>query len=446
MSAPLPPSVPPSLHLPPSAPLPRRTFLRHGVAGILASAIAPNFFPARLFGKNAPSNQLTVGVVGNGLIAGSHVGTLIGRDDCRILATCDLMRSKAEKTRDRILTAYGKAKESGAPARGVDLYGKHEELIARDDLDVVFVCTPDHWHAAVAKAAMMSGKDVYCEKPLTLTIREGRVLVDTARRYGRILQTGTQQRSNKSFRKAAEIVRNGWIGDLTLIRARLGHFPAALPLPEEPIPPDFDYDRWLGPTPWRPYNDKRVKGDYGGGWRCFFEYGGRKNGDWGAHHFDIIQNALGMDDSGPVEFIPEGFEGCKYQTHVYANGVRVERHEEGLKPMIEFQGTKGKVEVSRDDVFATTPADLAARPLRGEDIHLYASDNHHTDFFNCVRTRQRPISDVEAGHRSATVCHLNVIAARLGRAIRWDPKKEEIVGDAIASRLLDRPRRAPYAL
>jgi predicted dehydrogenase len=440
------PRSPASLRPQASSSLPRRAFLQRGLTGILAAAAAPNFFPARLFGQNAPSNQLTVGIVGNGLIASSHIGTLIGRDDCRVLATSDVVRAKAEKARDRMLAAYGKNKDSGSPARGLDIYARYEDLIARPDIDVVFVCTPDHWHAAISKAAMVAGKDVYCEKPLTLTVREGRVLVDTARRYGRILQTGTQQRSNKSFRKAAEIVRNGWIGEITLIRTRLGEFPPALPLPEEPVPGDFDYDRWLGPTPWRPYNEKRVKGDYGGGWRCFFEYGGRKNGDWGAHHFDIIQNALGMDDSGPVEFIPVGFEGCKYQTHVYANGIRVERHEEGLKPMIEFQGTKGKVEVSRDDVFETTPAVLANRPLRGEDVHLYASDNHHSDFFTCVRTRQHPISDVEAGHRSATVCHLNVIAAQLGRAVRWDPKKEEIVGDPMASRLLDRPRRAGYPL
>ena len=309
--------------------LTRRAALKTGLAGIVATGLAPNFFSARLFGKNAPSNQLTVGLVGNGLICSSHVGTLTGREDCRVLATCDVNRGKAERMRDRLDRAYGKTKDSGA-SRGVDVHHLYEELIARDDLDVVFVCTPDHWHAAVANAAMLAGKDVYCEKPLTLTVREGRILTNTARRYGRVLQTGTQQRSNKSFRKAAEIVRNGWLGDLKVIRTRLGEFPPALPLSEEPVPAGFDYDRWLGPTPWRPYNEKRVRGDYGGGWRCYLEYGGRKNGDWGAHHFDIIQNALGMDDSGPVEFIPIGFEGCKYQTHIYANGVRVERYEDGL--------------------------------------------------------------------------------------------------------------------
>jgi len=425
--------------------LTRRLVLKRGLAGIIAYAAAPNFFPAALFGKSAPSNRLNVGLVGTGLICSSHIGALIGRDDCRIVALSDVWRSKAVRSLERVEKAYGAEKDSGA-YKGVEIYARYEDLVARDDIDVVFITTPDHWHAPVAQAAMVNGKDVYCEKPLTLTLREGRVLVDTARRHGRILQAGMQQRSNRSFRKAAEIVRNGLIGDITRIRTRLGEFPPPLPLPAQPIPPDLDYDRWLGPTPWRPFNEKRIRGDYGGGWRCFWEYGARKNGDWGAHHFDIIQWALGMDDSGPVEFIPKGFQGAPHQTHVYANGIRVERYEDGLKAMIEFKGTKGTVWVSRGDEFETDPFSLAARPLRGEDVHLYASEDHHTDFFNCVRTRQRPICDVEIGHRTASVCHLSGIAEKLGRTIRWDPVKEEILGDPIAGRLLDRPRRAPYAL
>ena len=430
-----------------SNPLTRRALFRRGIPGIVAAGLAPRFISARLLGKSAPSNRLTIGLVGNGLICNAHAGTLLGlTDDCRVVATCDVVRSKAEKMRDRIETSYGKAKEAGGRSGDVRIFATHEELVARDDIDIVFVCTPDHWHAPVSAAAMRAGKDVYCEKPLTLTVREGRTLVDLARSHGRILQTGTQQRSNKSFRKAAEIVRNGWIGDIQVIRTRLGKFPEALPLPEEPVPAGFDYDRWLGPTPWRPYNERRVKGDYGGGWRCFFEYGGRKNGDWGAHHFDIIQNALGMDGSGPVEFIPKGYEGCAFQTHVYANGIRVERDDDLAKSMIEFRGTKGTVWVSRDDFLETDPPELAARPLRGEDLHLYASDHHHLDFFNCVRTRRHPIADVEVGHRTASICHLNVIAAKVGRPVRWDPAKEEVIGDPLASSLLDRPRRSGYAL
>lgn len=426
--------------------LTRRTAIKHGLSGILAFGVAPLVLPSRLFGASAPSNRITVGIVGNGLIAGSHVGGLLGRDDCQIVALCDVWRSKAEKMKQRVEEAYA-ANTDTASFNGVEIYGTHEELIARPDVDVVFVTTPDHWHAAVSIAAMLAGKDVYCEKPMTLTMREGRTMVDVARRTGRVLQTGTQQRSESAFRRAATIVRNGWLGDIKLIRTRLGKFPTAPQnLAEEPVPADLDYDRWLGPTPWRPFNQQRIKGDYGGGWRVFLEYGSRKNGDWGAHHFDIIQWALGMDDSGPVEFIPAGFEGNPYQTHRYANGVTVQRVDGNQPAMIEFIGTKGTVGVGRDDYLVCDPVALATRPLRADEQHLYESNSHQGDFFHCVRTRQRPIADVEIGHRSATVGHLCGIARQLRRPLRWDPAREEIVGDPVASRLLDRPRRAPYAL
>jgi len=421
-------------------PLSRRAFLK--TATVASAALA---FPriVRSQSGELPSNRLNLALVGNGLIAGSHYGALIGRDDARIVAVCDVNLPKARAMRDRIEHHYGADSATGR-SRGVEVFQYHEPLLARPDIDAVFVCVPDHWHAALAAAAMIAGKDVYCEKPLTLTVREGRILVETARRHGRILQTGTQQRSNAAFRKAAEIVHNRLIGDITRIRTRLGEFPPAPALAAQPIPAEFDYDRWLGPTPWRPYHERRVLGDYAGGWRCFFEYGGRKNGDWGAHHFDIIQWALGMDNSGPVEFIPKGHDGTPYQTHVYADGIRVERVGDDLKSMIEFTGTRGTVWVSRDDYLETDPPELATRPLRAGETHLYVSDNHHTDFFNAIRTRQRPIADVEIGHRSATVGHLNNIAEKLARPIRWDPLKEEIIDDAVASTLLDRPRRSPF--
>lgn len=421
--------------------LSRRDFLKTATIASASALAFPHLLRAQSGEK--PSNRLNVALVGNGLICNSHFGALVGRDDARIVAVCDVALPKARRMAERIEKQYGEATASGT-YRGVGVYQHHEELLARDDLDAVFVCVPDHWHAGIANDAMLAGKDVYCEKPLTLTVREGRTLVNTARRHGRILQTGTQQRSERAFRRAAEIIRNGLIGDVTRIQTRLGTFPVAPDLGEQPLPAEFDYDRWLGPTPWRPYHADRVRGDYSGGWRCFTEYGGRKNGDWGAHHFDIIQWALDMDNSGPVQFIPKGFEGTQYQTHVYANGVRVERVDEGLKAMIEFTGTKGSVHVGRDDYLVTTPAELATRPLRAEEIHLYVSENHHTDFLNAVRTRQHPIADVEIGHRSATVGHLNNIAQALARPIRWDPVKEEIVDDPVAHAMLDRPRRAPY--
>lgn len=422
----------------------RRTAIKKSLAGVLACATAPRFLPASLFGDTAPSNRINIGMIGNGLQCAGHFAALSTRDDCRLVAFCDVNLAKAEKLRDQARAAYGAGSKSGTYA-GPVAYTYHEDLLARDDIDAVWVCTPDHWHVPISVAAFRTGRDVYCEKPLTLTVREGRYLVDTARQHGRILQTGSQQRSNGAFRKAAEIVRNGWLGPITRIRTSLGEFPPAPALTEQPVPKGFDYDRWLGPTPWRPYNENRVKGDFGGGWRCFYEYGARKNGDWGAHHFDIIQWALGMDDSGPVEFIPKGWQGAPFQTHVYASGIHVERVDSGLKAMIEFTGTQGTVWVSRGDYLVTDPPELASRPLRAGEVHLYESENHHDDFLRAVRTRQRPIADVEIGHRSATVCHLNAIAERIGRPVRWDPAAEQILGDPVAARWLDRPRRAPYA-
>lgn len=420
--------------------LSRRTFVKTAALASASFAL-PQILRAQ--SGLAPSNRLNVALIGNGLICSQHIGGLLARDDVRIVAVCDVNLPKARRMAERAEKFYGGESASGT-YRGVSVYQYPEDVFALPEVDVVFICTPDHWHVPLSHAAIRAGKDVYCEKPLSLTVREGRTLVEAARKHGRILQTGTQQRSERAFRRAAEIIRNNLIGDLKHIRTRLGTFPHAPVLDEQPLPPEFDYDRWLGPTPWRPYHPDRVVGNYGGGWRCFYEYGGRKNGDWGAHHFDIIQWALGMDNSGPVQFIPKGYDGTPYQTHIYANGVRVERVDEGLRAMIEFTGTKGTVFVGRDDFLETNPVELATRPLRASETHLYVSDSHHDDFFNCVRTRQHPIADVEVGHRSASVGHLCNIAQFLQRPIRWDPAKEEIIGDPVASTHLDRPRRAPY--
>jgi len=427
------------------SPMPLPALSRRAFVKTAALASASFALPQILRAQSglSPSNRLNVALIGNGLICNQHIGGLLPRDDIRIVAVCDVNLPKARRMAERAEKFYGAASATGT-YRGVSVYQYPEDVFALPDVDVVFICTPDHWHVPLSHAAIRAGKDVYCEKPLSLTVREGRALVEAARKHGRILQTGTQQRSERAFRRAAEIIRNNLIGDLKHIRTRLGTFPNAPVLDEQPIPPEFDYDRWLGPTPWRPYHPDRVVGNYGGGWRCFYEYGGRKNGDWGAHHFDIIQWALGMDNSGPVEFIPKGYDGTPYQTHIYANGVRVERVDEGLRAMIEFTGTKGTVFVGRDDFLETNPPELATRPFRATEIRLYSSDNHHDDFFNCVRTRQHPIADVEVGHRSASVGHLCNIAQFLQRPIRWDPAKEEIIGDPVASTQLDRPRRAPY--
>ncbi len=419
----------------------RRSFLKSSAAA--ASSIGfPMFIPSRvLAGPEAPSNKINVGLIGNGLIMQGHRGYLSADEGVQVVAVCDVHKEKLDK-------ALAEVKEKSKVKGECQAVAEFEAVIERADVDAVVIGTPDHWHAAIALAAIRAGKDVYVEKPMTLTVLEAQLVREAALRHGRIVQVGTQQRSERAFRKAVEIVRNGWIGKVHTIYAKLGEFPAPGSYPEMPVPAGFDYDRWLGPTPWFPYNDARVKGDYGGGWRCFWEYGSRKNGDWGAHHFDIIQWALDMDDSGPVEFIPKGFGGAEFQTHIYADGTKVHRKDAGIKNdhMIHFVGEKGEVFVSRGDKLETTPEDLAKKALGPNDIRVYESTNHRANWLEGIRTRKQTICHAGVGARTAHICQLSGIAERLGRPIKWDPKKEEIIGDPAAARWLDRPRRAGYAL
>jgi predicted dehydrogenase len=424
-------------------PLSRREFLK-GAALTGAVLGFPAIIPSTVLGRNAPSGRTNIGLIGMGLMMGSHHNIMLGRSDVQVVAVCDVDRGKRERAKTVTEKHYA-GKTAGGTYKGCDAYNEYERVLERDDIDAVMVITPDHWHTLISLAAIKSGKDVYVQKPMTLTVREGRLLSDTARQYNAIVQVGSQQRSERAFRKACEIVRNGWIGKVHTIYTQLGEFAPPQTLPAEPIPEGFDYDRWLGPTPWYPYNYKRVEGNYGGGWRCFWDYGSRKNGDWGAHHFDIIQWALGMDNSGPTQFFPKGWEGAEYQSHVYANGTRVwKNHPVKNGQMIQFIGEQGEVLVSRGDRLETTPAELKDRPLTPSDIHLYENYNHEGNWLDCIRSRKVNICTAEIGHRTATVCHLNGIAERLGRPIKWDPVKEQIIGDDLASRWLDRPRRAPY--
>lgn len=426
--------------------LSRRDFLCRGAATLAAVSAFPAIVPSSVFGADAPSNRINMGMIGMGLMMGGHLNNMLGRPDVQVLAVCDVKSDKRDQARDRVNSKYAQQRASGT-YKGCDAYNEYERICERPDIDAVFVVTPDHWHAMCSLAAIKAGKDVYCQKPMTLTIQEGRLMSDACRQYGTVFQVGSQQRSERQFRKACEIVRNGWIGKVHTIYTGLGQFAPPATLPEQPVPEGFDYDRWLGPTPWYPYNEERVKGNYGGGWRRFWEYGSRKNGDWGAHHFDIIQWALGMDDSGPVRFVPKGWQGTQYQTHYYGNGIPVLRdHPVKGGHMIQFIGTEGEVMVSRGGRLDTTPVSLAGRALNPSEIHLHESGSHESNFIDCIKTRNKTICDAEIGHRTATICHLSGIAERLGRPIEWDPKEEKIIGDEAASRWLDRPRRAPYIL
>jgi len=411
---------------------------------------APYFVPAAALGhatRLAPSERITLGFIGVGNMGSAHLPNFLGNREVQVVAICDVDRLKRDKAREQVEQHYAAERESGR-FRGCETYNEFEDLLARDDIDAVLIAVPDHWHALIAIAACKAGKDVYCEKPLALTIREAREMVRAARRYNTVFQTGSQQRSDAKFRYACELVRNGRIGKLLTVHVDVGGPSSEKYLPEEPLREGLDWERWLGPAPWQPYNAERCSGNYGGGWRHIRDYSGGMMTDWGAHHFDIAQWGIGADESGPVEIsappappdirtVPQPGQGVVYK---YANGV-VMYH--GGANGVLFTGTDGKVEVNRD-YFRSWPEEIGREPIGPNDQRLYESDDHAQNWVECIRTRRRPIADVEIGCRSVTVCHLGNIAYWLGRAIRWDPVKEEIIDDAEASRWLDRPKRAPW--
>jgi predicted dehydrogenase len=293
---------------------------------------------------------------------------------------------------------------------------------------------------------------VYCQKPLSLTIREGRAMVTAARRYNRVFQTGSQQRSEHTFHYACELVRNGRIGKVQWIQTAVGQNPTCGYDPDTDPPPGLDWNMYLGPAKWAPFNRHRFIWDF----RWYYDYSGGNLTDWGAHHNDIAQWALGMDDTGPVEIDGKGVfptsglfdTPVTYEvTYKYSNGLKVvcasqcERGGNG----VWIQGTEGEIYVNRG-ALSSKPEDIIQKPIGEGDIRLYESRNHYADFLDCVKSRKRPVCDVEVGHRSVSVCHLGNISIRLGRPIRWDPAKEEIIGDEEASRWLWRPMRAPWHL
>ena len=424
------------------AQLTRRLFLK----GAVAAAAGPYVISSAALGAGdipAPSNRLTVAHIGIGNQGSGHFGWMLGNSAGQILAVCDVRKWVRDKCQNSVNERYAADRASGT-YKGCDVYNDFREVCARPDIDSVIIAVPDHWHALVAIACAKAGKDIYCEKPLSLTIRQGRAMVTAARRYGRVFQTGSQQRSSQEFWKACSLVRSGRIGEVKEVFVSVGGPSTEKQFPEEPIPDGFDWDFWLGPAQWAPHNSERCSGDYGGGWRHVRDYSGGMMTDWGAHHFDIAQWGLGMDATGPVEIHPPGGE---YQTltYKYANGIVMYHGAGDGRSGVLFVGTKGKVAVNRG-YFRTYPDEIGLEPLGPNDVQLYRSNNHHDDWTNCIKTRQRPICDVEVGLRSVSVCHLGNIAYWLGRSIKWDPAKEEIIGDEEASRWLDRPMRAPGRL
>ena len=418
----------------------RRDFLK---AASTVAAGAPFLLPSHVWGaENAPSKRLTMGCIGVGTQGRGLLGGFLGKKETQVVAVCDVDTTRREASQKRVDDHYAKQKQ--VDYKGCKAYTDFRELLARPDIDAVVIATPDHWHAITAIMACNAKKDVYCEKPLSLTIREARAMVNAARKNERVFQTGSMQRSSREFRKACELVRNGRIGQIKQVIADVGGPSKWCDLPEQEMEKGLDWEFWLGPAPKRPYNSvlsPRGVHTHFPDWRNYREYSGGMMTDWGAHHFDIAQWGLGMDESGPVEIIPpEDPKATKGLRYLYANGVELLHGNSGG---VLFKGTEGEILVNRGR-FKATPESIEDKPLTDKDIRLYSSNDHLQDFLNCIKTRQRPICDVEIGCRSVTVCHLGNFAYWNHRRLKWDPAKEVFLGDDEANQWLDRDKRGPW--
>jgi predicted dehydrogenase len=421
----------------------RREFLKKTMAIAGGAAAFPYVVPSSAPGQAAPSGRITLGFIGMGKQSQHLIRSFLNSPGTQTLAVCDVDKLKLKRAQDTVQEHY--SKPNSTPYKGCAAYGDFRELLARDDIDAVVIATPDHWHSITVIQAAQAGKDIYCEKPLAQTIAEARAMVNAVRRYVRIFQTGSMQRSDDKFRFACELVRNGYIGEVKTVTVGIGGPPEDKPLPAEPVPDYLDWDMWVGPAPWRPYNSDlspHISFDGFPNWRYHSDFGGGGMTDWGAHHFDIAQWGLGMDETGPVAIIPPDDKDYKVLTYKYANSVIMTRDNANG---ILFTGTKGRVEVNRG-YLKTWPETLQSQQIKPEEIHLYDSKNHYTDWLDAIRKRTKPICDIETGCRSVTVCHLGNIAYRLGRPLKWDPQREVFVNDSNANRLLSRAMRSPWHL
>jgi predicted dehydrogenase len=424
----------------PHSPSPsRRQFLTAAAAGLAAAGLASA--PRADEPKRGPNDKINLGFVGVGTMGRYHLGAFLGMNDVQVVAVCDVVAER----RDAALDA-AKKKNDGCKA-----YADFRQLLDSKDVDAVVIATPDHWHAIPAILAARAGKHVYCEKPLTLTIAEGRAVADAAKKGKIVFQTGSQQRSEFGglFRKAVEYVRNGRIGKVKTVRIGVGAPAVPCDLPEQPVPDGTDWEMWNGPSPRRGYNEvlcPRGVHKHFPAWRNYREYAGGGLADMGAHHFDIAQWALEMDDSGPVKVEPpEGKDGKPATTglrFVYANGVEMFH---GGPSGCTFEGTDGTIYVDRDKI-ECKPEKILKEELGADAKRVYNATNHHKNWLECIRSGKEPICPAEVGHRSATVCQLGNIGYWLKRATVWDPAKEQFVGDDEANKLLSRVNREPWKL
>ncbi len=432
----------------------RRRFLKKAAmaAGIVT---LPQIVPSSVLGNGEmaePSGRIVMGCIGLGIQGTGLLRAFLNQRDVQIAAVCDVRESQRQKGKGIVDKHYGNSDCAS--------YNDFREVCGRGDIDAVCIATPDHWHVPVSLEAVRNGKDLYTEKALGLSVSWGKALRQECHRYGRVFQWGTQQRSERNFRFACELVRNGRIGKLHTILVGVPHDFAVPNQPTQPVPDGLDYDMWLGPAPWAPYTYQRCRPwtqeESYSNWYHISDYCiGGIGGYWGVHHVDIAQWGHGTDGTGPVEiegtgvFPTDGLADCAVSwkvKHIYVDGVTMiymdnEQHKQG----VTFQGSEGWVHVSRSGLWAE-PESLLGSTIGPDEIHLVQSKGHQRNFIDAVKTREETICPIDVAVRTDTICQLTDICTRLGRRLRWDPAKEDFVEDAQASRMLRRPMRSPWRL
>jgi len=438
--------------------LSRRGFLKRASGAAMAAVAAPLFVRTPLLGAAAPGNRIVMGSIGTGRMGTWDMRTLLEFPEIQVVATCDVDAHRVVNSKGWVDRHYGESGGAAGSPGGCKTYGDFRELLARDDIDAVTVVTPDHWHGLPSIAAVRAGKDVFVQKPMTLSIPEGRVLSDAVHEYGRVLQVGCQQRSDVKFRLACELVRNGCIGKLHTVKVGIGTDPGTTPVPPTVPPQWLDYDLWLGPAPYTPYIEKCVhpRDGFGRpGWLRVSDYTCGMITAWGAHHVDIAHWGMDVEHTGPLEVSgsaefptdgPWDVHGAFQLEYLYANGVRMTCTDNRKNPQgVTFVGDKGWVYVRRGFIDASDKS-LLRKTFGPTDVRLYLSNNHKGNFVECMKTRKDPIAPVEIVHRSNSACILGYMAMTLGRKLKWNPDAEQFIGDDEANRLLVRPMRGQWRL
>lgn len=425
----------------------RRDFLKTGavIGAGTPFVLDPDFWatPNRV----QANERITVGVIGFGMRGRSLTRAVLEQEDTQVVAVCDVADLRLQDGVQRVEDYYAEQSDSDDYA-GCDAYADFRELLAREDVDAVVIATPDHMHADPAVRAARAGKHIYCEKPMTHTVREGRAVADAVERSGVTFQTGSQQRTQYDgrFRRACELVRNERIGRLHTIRVGIGVPPVPCDLRAEPIPDGFDWDMWLGPAPYRPFNSVLCPTDVHShfpAWRDYIEYANGMVGDFGAHHYDIAQWAMGMDDAGPVEVHPPSGDLNGGLMMRYENGVMMYH---GGRSGVTFYGTDGEIHVDRGTLEAS-PSEILDEPIGESEIQLPDPGvGHVRNWLDCIRSGDEPVASAETGHRTNTVCQLTTIGYNVGRSLRWDPEAERFEDDAYANQWLQKERRDPWTL